>query len=246
MRRKIVLLGLVVCFLLLGVGASFGGTAIKQVNYDSDLYSFVMWPVGCWAIWAKNGAEKTEVIMFWPWPLDGQGGQGTNEETSADREQKEDKEIVKVKGSTANYLFQYEITLSPKEAKFVYFFETRKQLKECYPRLFFQRKWGLEGKKYEWGSTLGVPEEIGTLSPEPLTIDSPPAYFKFFDLNGRDVTLSFSEKEKVQAHTAQWHRPQDAVLIFVIYPEGMEKEKPLVPGTKGKAEFTISFSPTAH
>jgi len=216
----------------------------EVISFSPGLYSITIFKSGVFTI----SSGENNIGLLWPWPFKTEDNKmDTLKEISASYEKEGEKRIITIKGSTVGYLFEKKFICSPNEIKITYSLEAKKRLEKCFPT-FAIHACNIANKEYEWGSQFGIPEEKGVISAEEIKVDNPPKYFKFFDLDGRDVTLSFPDAAKVEVKPSQWHRYakgdlKHCCINFIIYPKGMEKGKSIEPGTKSKVQIIFSFTP---
>ncbi len=243
MRKNIV--SVVFGILLMGSFSFAAGPKLPvSFSFTPGLYQITIWEKGHFGI----SSGENNIGLLWPWPFRTEDNKmDTLKEISASYEKEGEKRIITVRGSTLGYLFVEKFNCSPTEVKITYSLESKKKLEKCFPT-FVIPAGNIANKEYEWGPELDVPEERGVISAEKIKVDSSPKYFKFFNLDGRDVTLSFPDAAKVEVKPLQWHRYakgdlKHCCIIFMIYPKGMEKGKSIESGTKSKVQIIFSFTP---
>ena len=236
--RKLVVFGI----LLMGSFVFAAGPKLPaEVSFAPGLYKLIIWSHGHFTI----SSGENNIGLLWPWPFETEDKKmDTLKEISASYEKEGEKRIITVKGSTSGYLFEEKFICSASEMKIIYSLEAKKKLEKCFPT-FLIPACNIAGKEYEWGPELDVPEERGVISAEKIKVDNPPKYFRFFNLDGRDVTLSFPDAAEVEVISGAWHKyPKGGGCIkFMVYPKGMEKGKSIEPGTKSKVQIIFSFTP---
>lgn len=241
-RRR--LLGMALAFLALRSGLLLAGgtgtpsSAIKGAIFERTSYVLSVFPHSHWGIRARSEAKTQPFLMLWPWPASGGKDCENLQFVSALKD-------ARLSGTAAGHSFVAKMEADEKETRFFYEFEAAGDMRPFPLQLMMSGK-DLVGKRYEWGTSEGVPEGVGYFSSHPPRVDAEPAYFSVFDLNGRTATIHFKKPCEVTLVPHHWQRYDvNATACYVVVrlsPPDSAVDKTIPKQTR----WTLAFSVTVE